>query len=694
MTELLPLDPAAEREWSRLRIQLEFAAGFWLGFAFLVSPKVSRILEQRTERMLHVHARVFTLVEINVPADADRALNDLLTASPGAGCTWVRCVQPRTKEWEPAIGNLFLRLNERRDALRRRLSAGGLVFALHPSIKPLVRDAAPDLWSVRSLVLEPGAVPAAPADRIDAAARRQDESEEVPASRVWSGTPVSPGPVRGLLTQVANLLDEDRPDDAVDAGHRALAAVVPGTTPPSDEAATLTWVSRAEEVAGDDGAAADHAERALALVKAGEEPLRAELLDRVARLAERRQDLDAAKAARGALVDQARAAAMRSPADEEVLRTLSDALEGYGNVLLDLGELTSAREVYEEALELDRRLLDVYGESARALRNVSVSLNELGAALAESGELMAARAAYEESLGLARRLVEVYGESPGALRDVLVSLIRVGDVLRVSGELAAARAVYEESLGLARRLVEVYGESPGALRDVSVSLDRVGDVLGESGELAAARAVYEESLGLRRRLVEVVGGSPGALRDVSVSLDRVGDVLGESGELAAARAVYEESLGLRRRLVEVVGGSPGALRDVSVSLEKVGDVLGESGELAAARAVYEESLGLRRRLVEVVGGSPGALRDVSVSLNRVGDVLRESGDLRAACAAYEEALELDRRRVSAYGELPEALRDLSVSLRKVAGIEAELGHAIESKAAADEAEAIAERLGS
>ena len=55
--------------------------------------------------------------------------------------------------WTAAWDWLMMRANEHRDALRRHLN-GGLVFAVHKEWKPRVRNAAPDLWSVRSLVLE------------------------------------------------------------------------------------------------------------------------------------------------------------------------------------------------------------------------------------------------------------------------------------------------------------------------------------------------------------------------------------------------------------------------------------------------------------------------------------------------------------------------------------------------------------
>ena len=94
----------------------------------------------------------------------------------------------------------------------------------------------------------------------------------------------------------------------------------------------------------------------------------------------------------------------------------------------------------------------------------------------ETGEVAAATAAYEESLALDRRRLDAYGETPRALQDLSVSLNRLGDVRHDSGVLPDAVVAYEESLSLDRRLLEVYGETPQALRDLSISLERLGGV--------------------------------------------------------------------------------------------------------------------------------------------------------------------------------------------------------------------------
>ena len=278
-------DPALEQEWTRLRVQLDFAAGFWLAFAFLNSSTSAQFFERRTERFLHEHARSLHVIEVARPSDLSEVLASLMAESTSSGSIWVRSINVDNSVWHSATWDFFSRLNERRDALRRRIK-GGLVFALHPSMKALVRDASPDLWSVRSLVLEPASFRQQFPPRSDIRTPISDDENE--SVDILAGTPISFAPMRNQLRKAADLLLADQSSEAVEVTHDALAAA-PSDLPSSDLAAALTWASRAEEAAGDDAAAAEHTDRALALLSKDDRFLRKELLDRSARLAERRR---------------------------------------------------------------------------------------------------------------------------------------------------------------------------------------------------------------------------------------------------------------------------------------------------------------------------------------------------------------------------------------------------------------------
>jgi len=103
------------------------------------------------------------------PAELRAVLPWLLAPEQQAArCIWVQALSidsagREEQPWAEAWGELFLRSNERRDALRRHLK-GGLVLVAPMAMKVLVREAAPDLWSVRSIVIE--LVPDAPSQEV------------------------------------------------------------------------------------------------------------------------------------------------------------------------------------------------------------------------------------------------------------------------------------------------------------------------------------------------------------------------------------------------------------------------------------------------------------------------------------------------------------------------------------------------
>ena len=483
------LDPAAEAEWQILRRQIELAAGFWLGFIFSPSPRPVAVLRRRVEQIYRLHASRVRLVRPSAPEELREILPRLLEPeSVEAGCIWVEAIHldastftdEEPGPWATAWDWTLMRTNEHREVLRRRMN-GGLVYAVPPQWKPRARIAAPDLWSIRSLVLD---LPASAGGLPDTGRRDAMERGSVApdpsldtaidvdfalaeARRIEGKPKYDPrSHARVLLRAVEGLLARDRAGEAVETAHRALrilrAAPAPGRLLPE----ALEWTGKAERVNGDVAAAETH--------------------------------LDEAVSGWQSLIDN-------DGESPQTLRDLSISLGSLGDVRRKSGALATATEAFEESLALHRRLLEAMGETPQALRDLFVILGRVGDVRLERGELAAATEAFEESLALARRLLEAFGETPRSLRDLSVSLHRLGAVRRESGEIAAATAEFEESLALARRRLEAFGETPQALRDLSVSLNKLEDVRRESGDLTAATAAFEESTALKRRLPNATG---------------------------------------------------------------------------------------------------------------------------------------------------------------------------------------------
>ena len=582
------LDSQGEDVWQQLRRQFELANGFWLGFVFCPSPHTVAVLRGRTGQILKFRAQRLRVIRPSSPDDFGSFLPALFEPeSAQAGCVWIESIHTssptrHTREsgdWTLAWDSFLLRANERRDAMRRRLD-GGLILAAPPEVKPRVRDAAPDLWSIRSLVLDlgPSSIASSGGVNRDSLLPREihreaddllsdasidvefglAEAERIVRRIEGAQSHSRHGLVRILLRAVEGLLEQGKTQDAVDRAQNAVAML---------------------------------------RGQSGGEHLLADALSSLSQAARADNDISVAlKCLEESLVVRRRLLDTHGETPQ-ALRDLSISLGKLGDLRLECGELPAAIAVYDESLALDRRLLDTYGETPQALRDLSTSLGRLGSVRRETGDVAAATAAYEESLALRRRLVDAYGETPQALRDLSINLGRLGDVRRETGDVAAATAAYEESLALDRRLVDAYGETSQALRELSISLNRLGDARRDSGVLPDAVVAYEESLSLDRRLLEVYGETPQVLRDLSIILERLGRVRREAGDVDAAAADYEEALALRRIAVAKHDHpSRQALQELLTTVRTLKDIAVQNGDHVARGLFEQERQAVEKRL--------------------------------------------------------------------------------------------------
>ena len=415
-----------EGEWLRLRRQLELAEGFWLGFLFTPSPAVSALLANRTEMMLRARARSFRRIRPDSPSMLRAALGQLFDESSGAGCVWLEAIKADSPgrhgespgTWTAAWDDLLLRLNERRERIRRHFG-GGLVLAATLSIKGRARNAAPDLWSIRDLVLEPQPPApqretAIPEREIGIAARTQVETpvDRVafePAHDGERGPAGAGAGVMELLREAEGLLLQEEAGKAIPlaAGAVERIEIADAGAHEDDRLATaLATLARAEAADGDVAAAIEHIRRAVEL-REEKPPKRSTLL----------------------------------------------WLELWGELVTEaVGDLAKAGRAYQRMLILSRQLLERDGETPQALRDLSVSLNKLGGVRELAGDSAGASAAYEESLEISRRILASYGETPQALRDLAFSLQKVADVNKKLGDAPGADKLLQELSALRKKL--------------------------------------------------------------------------------------------------------------------------------------------------------------------------------------------------------------------------------------------------
>ena len=153
----------AAEEWQLVLRQFEFGEGFALLVVTVPDRGGAQLCRGELEAWLRPQGKHLARVEPETPA----ALRDLattllaLSVDAAVGAVWVAAAvseqQADHAAWSDAWRHALGSLNQQRNPLRRRFTVPLILVGAHWLV-PVMREIAPDLWSVRALVarIEPG----------------------------------------------------------------------------------------------------------------------------------------------------------------------------------------------------------------------------------------------------------------------------------------------------------------------------------------------------------------------------------------------------------------------------------------------------------------------------------------------------------------------------------------------------------
>ncbi|MEW4468963.1 tetratricopeptide repeat protein [Parasphingorhabdus sp. JC815] len=286
----------------------------------------------------------------------------------------------------------------------------------------------------------------------------------------------------------------------------------------------------------------------------------------------------------------------------DTLESLSD----YASVLQDLGRASEAEPLYAEALKLSQ---DEFGEEHAFTR---LCLNQYASVLHELGRDKQAEPLYAEALRLSRK---VLGDKHF---DTLAGLSGHAMVLNSLGRTSEAEPLLSEALRLRRKL---FGEKhPDTIR----GLNNYASVLQDLGRASEAEPLSAEALRFRR---EVLGEKH---PDTINSLNNYASALQNLGRASEAEPLFAKAL---RHMRELFGEKH---PDTINSLNNYASALKDLGRASEAEPLFAEALHLRR---EVLGEKHP---DTLVSLSNYASVLWDLGRPIEAEPFDAEALRLRR----------------------------------------------------
>ncbi|MCB9676595.1 MAG: tetratricopeptide repeat protein [Alphaproteobacteria bacterium] len=523
-----PSDPdLLDEAVARLGFHLGVQDGFWLALAVSNDARTREALRRwaETQTSIRVHRVLAEPREALIAA----ALDDF------DGITWI-VADGDPDRWEPATAELLLALNERREALRR--VRGALVFEGRERLKAVLRNLAPDLFSIRACILETGtwplqaphadleavseldrfnhAVVAASLEQAQRLAHRDDLGSR--RSRVGALTRAAEALIaQGWFGEAAPVVEELRVE-----AYRLVAEQFSERWALSATALSESLTGAVERARGDLGGAVNafgtavfmrdmlHDEgdvwSARDLVRARSE-LGQTLLARGDLDGAEKQLTDSAEMGRGLLAGRGD--------DPELASQVALTLSVLGDLYLQKIDRTAAREVLEHALAI-RQDLAATG-AARFRRYLGIAWGRMGALAEIEGDLDEALAARRRAADIAHELAEEHPDNAAWDMEYATTLGRVGEILLARGEIDAAEEVLSDASNRATHLSDEDPENARWKGAVASSLLRLSAAVRAKGDAEGSVELVDEAVELFEQLVQQDPTNKGWRRELAAA---------------------------------------------------------------------------------------------------------------------------------------------------------------------------------
>jgi tetratricopeptide (TPR) repeat protein len=535
LSDRTTLDSAAEQAWQTLRQHTEWTDGFWVAWLFTGYSPLAVDFEARMETLLLERGQHQIVLRPRTPEEVRNLLEDILAESTrDARCVWVEIIQsdglglgsePDPGLWTEAWDWLMMRANERRTALTHHLP-GGLVFVGPPAFKDRARRAAPDLWSIRALVLEPAPPQMQPGpamlDSLQPLPPTGDDAPDVELALDQAARMRARGlradESKALIYAVRGLLARGETADALRWTRAAVDAA--SELMPEDPSAAVILDNLAT-VLEDQGALAEARplfERALAIREqqlGPEHPDTATSLNNLGKLLHEQGALaEARPLLERALAIYEQQLGPEHPHTAAVLNTL-------GRLLYVQGSLAEARPLFERAVAIcEQQLGPEHPRTATSLNNLAALLQHQGA-LAEARPLLErAVAIYEQQLGPEHPLIAM-------------SLNNLAGLLHAQGAIGEARPLYERALAVNEK--RLGPEHP----QTAITLNNLAILLQTQGALSEARPLYERALAINQKRL-----GPEHF-ETAMTLNNLASLLQAQGAFVEARPLFERALAIQ-----------------------------------------------------------------------------------------------------------------------------------------------------
>ncbi len=219
---------------------------------------------------------------------------------------------------------------------------------------------------------------------------------------------------------------------------------------------------------------------------------------------------------------------------------LAMILNNLGNLYKTLIRFTESEAVFNEALEIRRRLALSNPQAHNP--DLAVTLLNIGLLYSETHQFTESEEAYNEALTIYRKLAS---DNPNTYDSYLaLTLNNIGILYLETQHLTESEAAFNEALEIRRRLAL---DTPQAYNhDLAITLNNIGNLFLKTHRIIECESAYNEALEIRRRLAL---DNPQAYNlDLAITLNNIGNLFLKTHRITECESAYNEALEIRRQL--------------------------------------------------------------------------------------------------------------------------------------------------
>ncbi len=293
--------------------------------------------------------------------------------------------------------------------------------------------------------------------------------------------------------------------------------------------------------------------------------------------------------------------AIDANADANIRRDQAEKLVSF--MVIDLREKLDALGRLDLLDDVGRQALDYFAAvpeerlSDEELARRATALHQIGEVRFHRGDLTTAREAFEESLALAKIAVQKHPTNGDRLFDLGQSEFWVGHTAWKQANLAQASEHFETYLDISQRLVEMDPSRNPWWLELAYAHSNLGTVRRDQGNASLALFHYEKSLDIRRRLAEAEPKNFTYRRRLGLAHNQIGVILEASGRAEEALTHFKDHLKYSRELVTARPEHAHFLDDLAVAHNYLGSLRLRSGSVTEARSDFQAAVDIYRRLV-------------------------------------------------------------------------------------------------